>query len=60
MLLEQERVKVRAELQQEQDERFSEMERVNKETFQLVLDELHLIKNEHDEQIAKFDLLIDK
>ena len=32
----------------------------NKETFELVLGELNTIKGEHESQMAKFDLLIDK
>ena len=36
------------------------MEKMNKEFFGLVLDELCVIRNEHEGQIAKFDLLIDK
>jgi len=36
------------------------MEARNKETFAVVLKELHAIREEHDHQITKFDLLIDK
>ena len=32
----------------------------NKQTFNLILKELYMIREEHDSQIAKFDLIIDK
>ena len=44
----------------EADLRVADIERRNKSTFELVLRELYLIREEHDSQIAKFDLLVDK
>ena len=58
--MEQERHKIRAELQHEQNKRVAMIEKGNKQTFNLVLKELYMIREEHDSQIAKFDLLIDK
>ena len=44
----------------EADLKLIEIEQRNKSTFELVLRELYLIREEHDSQIAKFDLLVDK
>ena len=60
VMMEQEREKIRAEVMREADERVADIEQKNKTTFELVLRELHMIREEHDSQIAKFDLLIDK
>ena len=59
-MMEQEREKIRAEVMREADERVADIEQKNKSTFELVLRELYMIREEHDSQIAKFDLLIDK
>ena len=59
-MMEQEREKIRAEVMREADERVADIEQKNKATFELVLRELYMIREEHDSQIAKFDLLIDK
>lgn len=56
----QEREKIRAEIENEATLKIEDFENQNKSTFQLVLNELHMIKDENESQIAKFDLLIDK